>query len=166
MVHAWPVKGKRLGMLMDVQASWHDSTTYVWRFFPLKWKSRQLWHHQMMSLSFCLCKWRGVYKEMCMSPTVLLLVLHLWFVLQLIHPGSHRHSVSATLVPLKEWNYHHTGKFFICSSIYAQGYLEHPALVCFSCLWVSQVACHPASIWPGTGKARTASLWSWVAHVG
>ena len=39
-----------------------------------------------------------------------LLVLHLWFILQLIHLWSHRPSVSATSVPLGESDYHHTGK--------------------------------------------------------
>ena len=56
--------------------------------------------------------------------------------------------------------------FLICSSICAQGYLEHPEWVCFSCLWANCVACHPASIWPSTRKARTMALQSWVVHVG
>ena len=56
--------------------------------------------------------------------------------------------------------------FFICSSVHAQGYLGHLELVFFSCLWVSWVACHPASIWPGKWKARTAAIWSREAHAG
>ena len=36
MVHAWWGMGNRSGMLVDVQASWHDSTAHVQRFFPPK----------------------------------------------------------------------------------------------------------------------------------
>ena len=36
--------------------------------------------------------------------------------------------------------------FFICLTVYSQGYPEHLELVCFSSLQVSWVACHPASI--------------------
>ena len=36
MVHVWWGKGDRSGMLADVQASWHDSTVHVQRFFPPK----------------------------------------------------------------------------------------------------------------------------------
>ena len=32
------------------------------RFFLLEEGSRQLWHHLVMSLSFCLCRGLGVYK--------------------------------------------------------------------------------------------------------
>ena len=34
VAHAWWGKGNRLGMLADVQASLHDSTVHVQRFFP------------------------------------------------------------------------------------------------------------------------------------
>ena len=56
--------------------------------------------------------------------------------------------------------------FFICLTVCAQGYPEHLELVCYSCLYVNQVACHPASIWLSTRKARTTALWSEVAHTG
>ena len=48
--------------------------------------------------------------------------------------------------------------FFICSSICVQAYLVHSELVHFSCLWVSWVTCHPASIRPSTREARTTAL--------
>ena len=64
--------------------------------------------------------------------------------------------------------------FFICLTVCAQDYHEYLKLVCFSCLWVSMVACHPASIRPCTGAARTATFrgnkciwdkfWPWWAH--
>ena len=117
VVHVWLVKGKRLGMLVIAQASQCDSTAHAQRLFLPKWRSRWLWHHQMMSLSFCLCKWRVVYKKTHMSPGVLLLVLCLWFILWLIHSWSHRSSVSATSVPLKEWD-HHTGKCSLFAHLY------------------------------------------------
>ena len=44
--------------------------------------------------------------------------------------------------------------FFICSFIHVHAYFVYPELVHFSCLWLSQVTCHPASIG------------SRVAHVG
>ena len=52
-----------------------------------------------------------VYKEVCMSPggsigSSFFGSFFGWF--WLIHLGSHRPSVLATLVPLKEWDYHHT----------------------------------------------------------
>ena len=56
--------------------------------------------------------------------------------------------------------------FFICSSVCVQAYLVHPELVHFSCLWVSWVACHPASIRPGMGEARTTALWEWSSTCG
>ena len=34
-------------------------------FFPLEEGSRQLWHHLVMSRSFCLCRGLGVYKGEC-----------------------------------------------------------------------------------------------------
>ena len=77
----------------------------------------------------------GLYKEECMGPGALLwsLVVDLFGSTSFV--GSHRPSVSATLVPLKEWDYNHTGKcFFICLTVCAQGYPEHLELVCFSCL--------------------------------
>ena len=53
--------------------------------------------------------------------------------------------------------------FFICSTVSAQGYLGHPKLVCFSCLQVSQVSCHPASLGPGIRVARIAIFWCELA---
>ena len=53
-----------------------------------------------------------------MSPGVLLLVFHFWFILWLIHLGSHIPSVLATSVPLKEWDYHHTGKCSLFAHLY------------------------------------------------
>ena len=35
------------------------------RFFPLEEGSRWLWHHLVISLSFCLCRGLGVYKGEC-----------------------------------------------------------------------------------------------------
>ena len=56
--------------------------------------------------------------------------------------------------------------FFICSTVCAWGYLGHLELVCFCCLSVSQVACHPVSIGPCIRVARTTTLQSELAHVG
>ena len=82
--------------------------------------------------------------------------------------GSHRPSVPATSVPLKEWDYNHTGKcsLFVHLVCMCPTLTWHPKLVHFSCLLASQVAHHPASIKPGIGEARTTALWSGVAHTG
>ena len=104
---------------------------------------------------------REVYKEVCMSPRCSSLVGSGWFIWQAT--GLCLNYLAASwgvgLSPYRK-------AFFICSFVCAQGYLGHPELVCFSCLWVSWVACHHVSIWPSTREARTTALWQRVAHVG
>ena len=56
MVHVWLDKGTRLGTPADAQVSQHDSTVYVQKFFPPKWRSIWWWHYLMMSLISFLCK--------------------------------------------------------------------------------------------------------------
>ena len=152
VVHAWLGKGNGLRMPTDVQASLHDSTVHVWRFFLPKWRSRQLWYHFMTSLLSCLHKWRKGIKESMHKPIGSFFFWFWFWLVGLVNfsLGSHRSSEV----------------FFICSSICVEGYPVHPELVCFSCLWVSQVTCHPASIQPGIGEARTTALWSGVVHAG
>ena len=69
--------GNRLGMSADAKTSQYDSTAHVQRLFLPKWRSRQLWHHLMMSLSSCLHKWRGRYKRKHVWVLGILLVLGL-----------------------------------------------------------------------------------------
>ena len=112
-----------------------------------------------MSLSFCLHKWGG-YIRKC-TPALgffFFWLLVLWLVLvdlsrkpQTLCLSYLSASQGVGLSPYRK-------VIFICSSVHAQGYLGHPELACFSCLWVSWVACLPVSIWPSTRKARTATL--------
>ena len=118
MVHAWWGMGNRSGMQADVQASWHDSTAHVQRFFPPKCRGRWKWHYLMTSLTSLLCI-LGVGIKVSMHETQgFSSVIHSfspfvwfsWLVPQLGILESHRPSNSATSVPLEEWNYSHTGK--------------------------------------------------------
>ena len=112
---------------------------------------------------------KGEYKRKHTQAIGVLLVLALILVSssgelwsgkpQTLCPGYLSASQGVGLLPYRE-------VFFICSSVCVQGYLGHPELVLFSCLWVSWVACHPASTGPSTRAARTASPWIWVAHMG
>ena len=108
-----------------------------------------------------------VFKEAHMSPGASSLIVASSGSLDsfLSFLGSHRPSVSATSVPLEEWDYNHK-VFFIFLTVCVQGYPEHLELVSFSCLWVSQVTSHPASIWPGTRKARTTGPSEWSSTCG
>ena len=72
-----------------------------------------------------------------------------WLVPQLGCLGRHRPSNSATSVPLKEWNYNQTEK----CSLFVQPY-------------VLKVACHPVTIGPCIGAARTTALQSKVVYIG
>ena len=122
----------------------------------------------MTSLSFYLCKWRGVFKEECMSPGVgcqfvwFSFRFFLWFVLrkpQTLCLGYLGASWGVGLFPYRK-------VFFICLTVCVQGYPEHLELMCFNSLWVSQVACHPVHIWPDTRKARTAAPSEWSSACG
>ena len=62
-----------------------------------------------------------VYKEVHMTPrgsfgSSFFGLFFSWF--WLICPGSHRPSASATLVPLVEWDYHHTRKCSLFLHLY------------------------------------------------
>ena len=65
VAHAWWAKGNRSGMLADVQASQHNSTAHVQRFFPPKMQK------QMTVMSFddvtdiLLMYIGGGYKRKC-----------------------------------------------------------------------------------------------------
>ena len=58
-----------------------------------------------------------------------------WLVPQLVHAGSHRPSTSATLVPVKEWNYNQTGK----CSLFVQPYVLK--FILGTLIWCSLVVC-------------------------
>ena len=130
-------------MLVDVQVSWYVSSAHVQRLFPPKWRSRWLWHNQVMSLSFCLCKWRGYIRKHTQALGFFFSSLSL--VCSLVDSSGKPQTLCLSylgafqgvgLSPYRK-------VFFICSSACAQGYLGHPELVCFSWLWASWVACHP-----------------------
>ena len=111
-VRAWRGKGNRLGTPAHAQASRHDSTAHVWRFFLPKWRSRQQWHHLMMSLMSFLHKLRvGIRGSMHKTQGSFVHSFHwvLQLVPQVVKQWRDRHSNSATLVPLKDWNYNQTG---------------------------------------------------------
>ena len=124
------------------------------KLFPPKWRSRWLWHHLMMSLSFCLHIWRGYIRKCPWA-----LGFFFWFFIFGLFLGWFNHEATDPLSQLRSASrgvglLPNRKVFFICSSVSAQGYLEHPELACFSCLWASWVACHPASIWPSTWKGK------------
>ena len=115
----------------------------------------------MTSLLSCLCKWGEVQKRAFMSPrgamgssgpdSGWLAWLALVGKPQTLWTCYLSASQGVGLLPYRK-------VLFICSSVHAQVYSVHPELVVFSCLWVSWVTCHPASIEPGIGEARTTAL--------
>ena len=127
-----------------------------------------------MSLSICLCRGLGVIKEkhawasgLSSGFLVALCSVTLHEKPQTLSCGYLGASQGVGLQIYRE-------VFFICSTASAQGYLRFPELVCFSCLWVNQVAHHPTSLGPSIRVARTAifwcelcmqdKLWFWCTH--
>ena len=169
MVHVWLGQWNRLGMSVDVKASQCDSTVHVWRLSHLNEEVDDCNVIRWCHLLFCLHKWGGRYKRNCAQTRGFIhsLVPHS---LVCYPVGSSRKPQTLSLSYLgASWGVGllpYRKVFFICSSICVQGYLRHYELVCFSCLWVSWVTSHPASIKPGIGEARTTTLWSGVVHMG
>ena len=81
----------------------------------------------------------------------------------------HRPSVLANLVSLMEKEYKTIQggvPYWFILSIYSQGWLGHLKLISLSCLCISWVACHPASIKPGIREARITAFWRQIALSG
>ena len=100
---------------MDVQAGWHNSTVHAQGFSHLKGEADDcdiIW--------WCHCHdayvqgW-GLYKESTHEPWGSHLGFWLPYI-QLHFVRSHRLSLVATLVPLKEWDY----KFTVKCSVFIQ----------------------------------------------
>ena len=122
----WWGKGNRTQMLADAQASWHDSTVHLQRFFPPKMQKQTTVKSFDDVTDVLLMYIRGRYKkETCMRPrgsvihSFSVFIWFFWLVPWLGHLGSHRPSNSATSVPLEEWNYNQTGK----CSLFVQPYI-------------------------------------------
>ena len=134
--------------------------TWAWFFLPEE-GHRWSWHH----LSLCLCRGLGLYMERMHKS---------W--------GSHLglfavHSVTFHEEPQTLYcSYLSASKgvrlqlyrrvFFVCSAVSVQGYLGHPELVCFHCLWVNNVSHLPASLRSCIRAGRTAIFQCELVHMG
>ena len=125
------------------------------RFFLPGERSRQLWHHLVMSLSFCLHRGLGVKRRVHMSlgasSSGFLVVAHSVTLCEEPQTLSCSYLSASWGVRLQLYR----EVFFVWSSVSAQGYLEHPKLVYLSCFRVNQVSHHPASLRPSIWVART-----------
>ena len=124
MVHAWQGEGNRLGIPVDMQASWNDSSVHAQRFFPPK-VQKQMTVTLFDDVSDVLLTYIRVgIKKACTRPRGLVQFfsfsqfLVFWLIPWLVHLGGHRHSNLATLVPLREWNYNQTGKCTLFVQLY------------------------------------------------
>ena len=150
---------------MDVQAGWHDSTAHAQGFSH--WKREA---DNCDVIRWCHCHYAyvevGDYKRRAQTSLRALIWVFgcstfsyiSWESADLSH-GYLSASLGVRLQLYRE-------VFFICSSVSAQSYLGHPELVYLSCLWVNQVPCHPVSLRPSIGVARTTIFWWKLAHMG
>ena len=139
-VCAWLGKGNRSGMPVDVQVSWHNFTAHTQRQ-KLKWRSRQQWHHLMMSLTSLLHKSREAIIESAHEPLRLFFLvlwsIH-WFASGLF-PGWFIWEAAELLTQLPQCLLR-SGIITLQESVlylltvHAQGYLGHLKLACFSYL--------------------------------
>ena len=141
-------------MLTDAQAGWHDSTVHAQGFSHWKRGADNhdiiRWHH----CHYAYVKGWSIKGECAWAFGSLIWVLGystfsdtLWEAITLSQ-GYLSASCGVRLQLYRE-------VFFVCSSVSAQGYLEHPELVYLSYLQVNQVSHHPTSLGPGIGAAWT-----------